>query len=314
MSALLDALGFVGDAIGRPGQAVRGLLAGRPDQALRLLPGAESLGLVGEGDATSGRDLLQQWGVMDKDDSWGNWGAGLAAEVVTDPLTYFGGSLARRALGGMRAAPAADDAAGLLGKRRGFGMVEVTPQEVGLPDVRRLGGEIGNWDAKEIGRQLTEKGYQGAYSPQLNAGAVEAGSQPFVRRHEVMHGLVDQARKTGDTSGLGPIAKAAVWMDDGTRPAGLRMGLGAMLDETAAHAAEARGLMGQTRNAAGFLFGGAPEYRSQYADLLRQASPAVANLYRGMGYVPTVGKYGAAAGGVGAGVYGGSALAEALGV
>src|SRR5262245_23934529 len=116
MSALLDALGFVGETLGRPGAAVRGLLAGRPEQVLNLLPGSETLGLLEPGSQVSGRDLLEHLGVMDKDESWGNWGAGLATELLTDPLTLL--PAARLAGGALRGAAPAAEAAAAAGAAR----------------------------------------------------------------------------------------------------------------------------------------------------------------------------------------------------
>ena len=39
---------------------------------------------------TTGRDLARKWGVAGKDDTWGNFAGGLAAEIALDPLTYTG--------------------------------------------------------------------------------------------------------------------------------------------------------------------------------------------------------------------------------
>lgn len=46
---------------------------------------------------TTGRDLARKWGVAGKDDTWGNFGGGLAAEIALDPLTYTGVGLFTKA-------------------------------------------------------------------------------------------------------------------------------------------------------------------------------------------------------------------------
>ena len=64
LSALLGALDY-------PGSLVRGVLAGKP------------------GSSVTGRQLLEKHGVVRPGDKgWGAWGAGLAADIATDPFTY----------------------------------------------------------------------------------------------------------------------------------------------------------------------------------------------------------------------------------
>src|SRR6185295_5337336 len=89
MSAILDALQFAGDALDRPGAAVRGLLAGRPDQLGYLVPGAESLGLVDPERRVSGVDLLRNLGLAGEGDSLGATLGGMAVDAVTNPLSYL---------------------------------------------------------------------------------------------------------------------------------------------------------------------------------------------------------------------------------
>ena len=92
MSALLDALGYVGDSLAKPGRAVRGVLAGRMDEGLAALPFSDSLGITDPTRAVSGRDLLGQAG-MATGNSWLDGLAGFGAEVATDPLTFLGAGL-----------------------------------------------------------------------------------------------------------------------------------------------------------------------------------------------------------------------------
>jgi hypothetical protein len=91
LDAGASGLNYVLGAIDKPGQAVRGLLAGHGASALKhLVPFSDSIGLTTDADHVSGRDLTDQLGITSKrDNGWGAWGAGLAADIATDPLTYM---------------------------------------------------------------------------------------------------------------------------------------------------------------------------------------------------------------------------------
>ena len=100
-SSGLAAAGYILDT---PGALVRGLLAGDP---LSVFGTSE--------DRVTGRELLRQYGAIGEEDTWGNFGGGLAAEVLLDPLTY--GTLGISTLfgqGAKTAAGKAAQAAGLL--------------------------------------------------------------------------------------------------------------------------------------------------------------------------------------------------------
>ncbi len=73
------------------GRAMRGLLGGHPRELLSFLPGSDTVGLTDPEQKTSGRDLLQQWGMVDAPQPGLEWGdiAGFGAEVATSPLTYL---------------------------------------------------------------------------------------------------------------------------------------------------------------------------------------------------------------------------------
>ncbi|NBT75728.1 MAG: hypothetical protein EBT15_07135 [Betaproteobacteria bacterium] len=73
-SSGLSAVGYLLDS---PGALVRGVLAGRP------------LSVFGTSDErVTGRELLRQYGMVGDEDTWGNFGLGLAGEILLDPLTY----------------------------------------------------------------------------------------------------------------------------------------------------------------------------------------------------------------------------------
>lgn len=124
------------------------------------------------------------------------------------------------------------------------------------------------------------------------------------RRHETIHGLINQAAQTGQREGLGPVAQLASWLKgpavrDAT--AGLaesphyttfRTGAGEIADELAARMGSARGLGGQLREGAGFLFQ-SPEQlvygspgRDFYSNLFRNVNPWAGTLYDMLGISP----------------------------
>lgn len=104
LNAGSSGIGYVLGGLDKPGSAVRSVLAGKGLGAgLRALtPFSSTMGLASDKDYTSGRDLLDTYGVTNKHDKgWGAWGAGLAADIATDPFTYttFGAKHALTPLG-----------------------------------------------------------------------------------------------------------------------------------------------------------------------------------------------------------------------
>jgi hypothetical protein len=247
---------------------------------------------------------------------------GFAGDVATDPLTYAGGALVRGGLGALGAG--ASGLGRLKGLRGGFAMA--TADDAGRAAGQILGGGKGLKDlAGMVGGTLPEssaaEGVLGRYlaagpaGEMLGvaglpggAGASLASAGRGVARHETMHGLVDAAVQSGSSRGLGPLARAAAWGKSGG-DAGLRAGVGRLMDEAAAHAAESRGALGQARGALSFLLGGRPQDRLGYADWISRASPAVANAYL---YAPAAGKLTAGAAAAGGGYLGARSAWDAL--
>jgi hypothetical protein len=131
----MSGLQLAGTILDTPGAIVRGILAGRPLSAF-------------SDERVSGRDLLRQYGLVGEEDNYVNFGAGLAAEMLTDPLTYLNpfailgrGSLTRYVGEPLRKAGMLRDPG--LDAARGFGG-EVTRavDTIGLPGdtVARLPG------------------------------------------------------------------------------------------------------------------------------------------------------------------------------
>lgn len=91
LGAGASGISYVLGGLDKPGSAVRSVLAGKGLGAgLRALtPFSSTFGLARDKDYTSGRDLTDQYGITSKHDKgWGAWGAGLATDIATDPLTY----------------------------------------------------------------------------------------------------------------------------------------------------------------------------------------------------------------------------------
>jgi hypothetical protein len=112
------------------GRAIRGLLGGKPQELLSVIPGSDALGLTNESDRVSGKDLL---GLKGSDGLLPSL-AGTAAEIALDPSTYFSpaSAIAKAApavkglLGGISPglASAAGTAAKSLGGTAGLGTGE----------------------------------------------------------------------------------------------------------------------------------------------------------------------------------------------
>ena len=104
----------IGWLLDTPGSMVRGLLSEGPMKALSALWETSD-------ERVTGRELARQYGFADKKDTWANFGGGLAAEVLLDPLTYASLGLAPL-LGGV-----AKTGAGKLAQRSG-----ILAQDLGL--------------------------------------------------------------------------------------------------------------------------------------------------------------------------------------
>lgn len=82
----LTPIQYAAETLDKPGRAIRGLLAGRPDELLNLLPFSDAVGITDPNKSVSGRDLLRQYGMVGEEDNWGNFFGGLGAEILLDPL------------------------------------------------------------------------------------------------------------------------------------------------------------------------------------------------------------------------------------
>jgi hypothetical protein len=286
-------------ALSAPGDYIRGVLAGRP------------------GDRLGSRELLSSWGLADEhDNSFLANVRDVGAGILTDPLTYSGGLIAS---GLSRLGSGASGVSKLLPLRRQFAMAHGV--EAGAPEAATiLGGtararETAGALAELMPPVLRERGAVGGFLPGEAAGVTlaERGMGTFgtrvgdraldtVGRHEVMHGIIDQAVNHGNAAELPLLPRMAASTLRGSEAGTLRRGLGNALDELAAHAAEVPGPMGQARGAMGFLFGGDPASRAGYAAQFGRDSPLLGAIYGNLNYAPY------AAAGTAAG-YGGAHMA-----
>lgn len=162
----LTALQYVGETLDKPGAAVRGLLAGKPEALLNLVPFSDAMGITDPQKRTSGRDLAEQWGWMDKNTPGLDWGdiGGFGIDVLTDPLTY------------------------------------ATLGASALTKAGRAAKAVGVLPKAEIGAVATEGFFKGR--PILQRGAREAGMQSTLRDVLKTPDLIEAAERYAKTSGF----------------------------------------------------------------------------------------------------------------
>lgn len=115
----LAGLGWLLDT---PGAIVRGTLAEGPMKGLSALWESSD-------DRVTGRELLRQYGLVGRKDTWGNFAGSLGAEVLLDPLTYVApwailGKGAKGIAGRTAERAGLLENAGLLARREGMGVRE----------------------------------------------------------------------------------------------------------------------------------------------------------------------------------------------
>jgi hypothetical protein len=85
MGKLLNILQGAGNAMDLPGSMVRDTLAMQNPFDQLATPFSNQ-------NRYTGRDLLRRYGMAGEEDTWGNFGAGMAAEMALDPLNLIGGA------------------------------------------------------------------------------------------------------------------------------------------------------------------------------------------------------------------------------
>jgi hypothetical protein len=279
IDTLLNGLSYVGDSFDKMGsRQLRGVLGGKPRELASFIPFSDRLGITDEKDIVSGRDLLHNAGLVDKSTSgFGAGLAGAATEMALDPMSIVGGvGVAKRLL-----RPAASTFKQVRNLREPIALAKHIPSEGRdvMANTKLIGRGAGDDAALKynavLGKRTAPAATGGAYHPSLGLASVYTDIPSLVGmtgRHELMHGMIDQAVKTGNRSGLGVLGSTAARF--GGSKNSLASGVHELLGETAARAAEKRGVLGQAGEAARFLVN--PESHWNYGDYIQKHSPAVA--------------------------------------
>lgn len=88
----LTPLAWLGETVDKTlgARTIRELLAGKGASSfLHLIPFSDTLGITDPTKAATGRDLGRQWGLMDQEDTTGNFWGGLGLEVALDPSNWL---------------------------------------------------------------------------------------------------------------------------------------------------------------------------------------------------------------------------------
>lgn len=134
VGSVFDSIGWLGESLGKPGRAVRGMLGGQGIGALKnLVPFSDTFGLTNPENDVSGRDLLKQWGMVGEDDSQVGWddAAGFGLEMLLDPTTFGVGSKLAGKLGNKLGT-------GILNRRGIPWGVDVPPPTGSIGGLRRI--------------------------------------------------------------------------------------------------------------------------------------------------------------------------------
>lgn len=150
--------GFLSDlfwALDTPGAIARGGLANG-------LQGAADALTQSSDDRVDGRELLRAYGLAGDEDNWGNFSAGLGAEIVTDPLAWLSGATKALTPAGKAAAKAGllSDAPELLSKQflRGGASPEIASRAArGQQAIGRAVSEVDVAGRPLVGRRAASK-------------------------------------------------------------------------------------------------------------------------------------------------------------
>jgi hypothetical protein len=210
LNELLDAFNYGTSLIDKAGpRPLRGLLAGKPREALSFLPFSDTAGITDPRDIQTGRNVTDKWGLTNPTDpGWGAWGAGLAADVAIDPLALLGGAK--------------------LGLK-GLGMLSSRMRPSTINPIHHLAGLLG--DPAAAGRashDLTSTADRLMFR-KVN----ERGSLSRVTPADYTAMARDEGSPLGRLFGLAREANVDVWPHGATHslPTGRRTELGSMINE-----------------------------------------------------------------------------------
>ena len=176
-----------------PGAVVRGLLSGGPLKAL------SALGETTE-DRVTGRELARQHGLIGDEDNWGNFFGGVGAEMLLDPLTYFGAGLighGAKTVGG-----------GILKKSGAMKWMPSTLMERNADAIASGGSRVG---PREFARKTTVGDFVDMLPPEV-AGSHKAQLMLLAKEHaakplSTVERLLGQKRLTAQELLNSPISK-----------------------------------------------------------------------------------------------------------
>jgi hypothetical protein len=94
MSGFMGALDYGLSSIDKPFRAARGVLGGKPREALAAVPFSDSLGLTDPNDNTSGLEIARKWGLARPEDSLADSILGAGVEQAVDPFHLGAGAAA----------------------------------------------------------------------------------------------------------------------------------------------------------------------------------------------------------------------------
>jgi hypothetical protein len=151
----LSMIGAVGNLLDLPGSMVRDV-GSSIVQGKFVNPFDQLLSPFSGDNRTTGKELLQQTGIIDDADTWGNAIAGFGAEVAADPLTYmtFGASALGKAGKVASKAGMMDDLGMVAARKAGKEIGQVGPREARLTttlgDIAQYGTERSAAKAKQV--------------------------------------------------------------------------------------------------------------------------------------------------------------------
>jgi hypothetical protein len=235
---VLGGVGYVGSLLDKTfgGRAIRGVLGGKPREALSIIPFSDTLGITDEADTVRGRDLLQKAGIVGPDSPGLNAGdvGGFLVDLLLDPSTYF--SFGASALGrGGKLAKAAGVLPTTLRGRLGTTLGDLTTATnfADLGRVSKLNEMIGN-AARVSGTALTPDVLQESLGGLARAHLPFSSGGALVGTGDSGLAMLDTLQKAKDLPGIRHVGQALAPVGSALAPVG--RGLRALFDKDVGNA------------------------------------------------------------------------------
>lgn len=176
----MGGIGYVGGLLDKytGSRALRGLVGGRPEEALSLIPFSDAAGLTDEANKVTGEDLAKQWGLLEGEGEKGTFEmrdlVGPGIEMLMDPSNLIGPFGALKMLG--RAAK---------------------PATALIPFHKQIGGALseGADVASRYGKALFNKDVRGALEAPTQQAGIRAAARERELKAQLMGELLESARK-----------------------------------------------------------------------------------------------------------------------